>query len=44
VNCAELVLARRRTSDLHANSRPVGGTGIIWQVSHSLGRRIACDV
>lgn len=44
VNCAELVPARRRTSDLHANSGPMGGTDIIWQVSRSLGRRIACDV
>lgn len=43
VNCAELVLARRRTSDLHASSRPVGGTGIIWQVSRP-DARSACDV
>lgn len=44
VNCAEPVLARRRTSDLHTSSLPVGGTGIIWQVSRSLDRRVACDV
>ncbi|XP_018304724.1 probable serine/threonine-protein kinase fhkB [Mycetomoellerius zeteki] len=34
VNCAELMLARRRTSDLHASSQPVGGTDIIWQADN----------